>query len=158
MDKLLSRRHIDPETGCWVWTGSTGLGGYGQIVKQVDNLKAIYRVHRLAAHYWLGFDLESKLNICHHCDNPPCFNPVHLFIATQAENNRDRGEKGRGKEQRGVANVRAKLGEIEVMDILKRYHAGGISQLALAREYGIKQAQVSRIVRGEHWTHLHDYQ
>jgi len=46
-------------------------------------------VPRLAAHLWLGFDLKSTLKVLHRCDNPPCFNPKHIFIGTQSDNMRD---------------------------------------------------------------------
>jgi len=78
---LLIRRRIDGN-GCWLWTGSTS-HGYGYISFQGYP----HRVHRLAAHLWLGFDLASKLCVLHKDDcNRRCFNPDHLRIGTQSEN------------------------------------------------------------------------
>jgi len=45
----------------------------------------------------MGFDLESDLCVLHRCDNPPCFNPAHLFIGTKADNTADMMRKGRGQ-------------------------------------------------------------
>lgn len=88
-ERLLERRRVTPE-GCWEWTRSTR-NGYGRIWigrKQ-------FTVHRLAAHIWLDFDLASSLMICHRCDNPPCFNPTHLFPGTAVDNMSDASRKGR---------------------------------------------------------------
>jgi len=76
---------------CWIWQGRTNLKGYGVCYYRGRN----YGAHRLAAHVWLGLDLSrSDLQVCHHCDNPPCVNPDHLFIGTAKDNHEDRMKKG----------------------------------------------------------------
>ena len=52
-------------------------------------------VHRLSALVFLGFKPESGLQVLHKCDNPPCWNPDHLFIGTQSDNRMDSIAKGR---------------------------------------------------------------
>jgi hypothetical protein len=72
---------------CWVWTGrtrNTGYGGFGRS----------WLAHRFA---WelTNAPIADGLCVLHRCDNPPCVNPAHLFLGTQADNNRDCGAKGR---------------------------------------------------------------
>lgn len=91
---LLSKRKINGE--CWEWTGgktskSKGKFQYGII--KIAGRKI--RVPRLSMYLWKGFALESKLFICHTCDNTICFNPEHLFVGTNKNNIEDMLEKGR---------------------------------------------------------------
>ncbi len=48
----------------------------------------------------------------------------------------------------GEQNGRAVLTDVEVREIRDRYAAGGVSQEALADEYGVVQPHISRLVRG----------
>lgn len=90
-DRLLEKRHITPG-GCWEWTKATTQHGYGRMSFR----NHVHRVHRLAAYLWLGFDLsDSRTSVCHHCDNPPCFNPDHLYLGSQKTNVRDMVDRGR---------------------------------------------------------------
>jgi len=138
---------------CWEWTGAKR-GGYGYmwVFRQTSSELA----HRLAYYYEHGA-FDEGLVVCHRCDNPPCCNPSHLFLGTRADNNRDRSNKGRGRESRpenrGELSPTSKLTAEQVIDIVSRVESGE-SQTAVAAEYGIKQPQVSRLVRRQSWVHL----
>lgn len=90
--KLLDRKSFNSK-GCWIWKGCRIRGGYGQIKY---NMKCYY-VHRIAAYIWLGFNIDSEMEVCHHCDIPCCFNPEHLFISDHFGNMKDSVAKGRFK-------------------------------------------------------------
>lgn len=89
-EKLLSKRQIT-DNGCWVWTGGCHERGYGVTSFKGQEI----RVTRASLFIWKGFDLNSKLKALHTCDNPPCFNPDHLFAGTMLENTWDMIHKGR---------------------------------------------------------------
>lgn len=88
MDTLLSRsRHT--EAGCLEFVGANRLG-YGRIWTG----ERVADTHRLAWELTFG-PIPSGMVVCHKCDNPPCFNPEHLFVGTQGDNLRDMAAKGR---------------------------------------------------------------
>lgn len=42
-----------------------------------------------------GREIPPGSVACHHCDNPPCVNPLHLFVGTMKDNQQDASRKGR---------------------------------------------------------------
>ena len=98
---------------------------------------------------------EEPEAVCHHCDNPPCCNPRHLFAATRAVNNADMVAKGRLVNPNvGVDHPGSKLDDATVLDIRKRYAAGGISQKALSKQFGVCQRTICNVVNRLHWRHV----
>ena len=54
---------------------------------------------------------------------------------------------------RGEQTNTAKLTEDDVREIRNKYD-GDATQVELAEEYGVTQANISLIVRGEKWSHV----
>jgi len=98
--RLLAKRQLDPETGCWLWLGRRDRWGYGRIT--VAHRR--WSVHRLAAHLYLDLDPVSDLHVLHRCHNPSCFRPDHLSLGTNADNVNDR--KARASKLDGPGSVR----------------------------------------------------
>jgi hypothetical protein len=145
-ERFWSKVAIAGPDECWEWTASRTTFGYGQI--NIDHKPQ--RAHRVAWELAHG-PIPDGLCVLHSCDNPPCVNPAHLRIGTDAENIVDmwsRERRTRSPRLRGEAHGRAKLTDAQVAAIRERF-AAGESQSALGREYGVSQSQVHLIVRGE---------
>lgn len=142
--RLLLNIGVNPETGCWEWTAYRLPSGYGKMVIGQKNRLA----HRVSYELYCG-PIPENLQVCHHCDNPSCVNPEHLFVGTNAENVADKVAKGR--QARGVGNGQAKLSAADIQSIRS---TEGVSLRKLAKLYGVHNSQISRIRSGIKWAHL----
>ena len=87
LERLWLNSFGDTDEDCWICTLKGSDGGHIRI--RLDDKKRMM-VHRLAyeAHYAEPIPKDMQVN--HHCDNPSCFNPKHLYLGTQLDNMRDR--------------------------------------------------------------------
>jgi len=127
---------------CWLWTGTRMTNGYGVIL---DNGKPVL-AHRASYGLFRGA-VPADMFVCHHCDNPPCVRPAHLFLGTPADNSHDAFLKGRG---RGPAI----LTDSEVIQIHSMFATGLFQMTQLAKMFGVTDVAVLKIVRGRGWKRL----
>lgn len=149
-NKLFRFRKIT-EKGCWEWTRSRGTGGYGVLKHNKIDTSA----HRASAFVFLDLPLDSEFCVLHHCDNPPCFNPDHLFVGTQKDNAVDMERKGRSYRTnfRGSMLPQAKLTEENVVEI-KKLLSENVTGLAIAKKFNVGAMAISRIKNGKYWKHV----
>lgn len=140
---------VDKSSGCWVWTGGHGRG-YGVLQVGTWNNPRTELAHRVSWQLAYG-EIPSGLDVLHHCDNPTCVRPSHLFLGTDADNHSDKARKGRAPH--GERHMNAKVSQAQVDEMRARYAAGGVSQRALAAEYGLAQQSICDILRRKNWPH-----
>lgn len=129
-------KRLDAE--CWEWQKARHPKGYGMY--EFKGMPTRW-THRIAWILTYG-PIQKGLCVCHHCDNPPCCNPNHLFLGTPKDNSVDCATKGR---------KRQKLFESDIIEIRQLYAAGGITQSQIAEQFGIIKQTVSEIIAGEKW-------
>lgn len=135
--------------GCWVWIACK-TSGYGMFSLNGKNVLA----HRIAYEELVG-PIPDGLFVCHHCDNPSCVNPDHLFTGTVQDNVFDMMKKGRGIKAKGEQHGMVKLSEDDVVEIRRRVAAGEYeNQTKLGKEFGVSNQLISRIASRGIWAHV----
>lgn len=127
--------------GCWPWLGGTDDDGYGQFLYKGNAVRS----HRVAWIFTFG-EIPNGLRVLHTCDNPPCCNPDHLFLGTQANNNADMVAKGRQRILYGEAHGSAKLTTNDVAAMRRLFACGFMTRSELAAEYNLDYSTVYYII------------
>jgi hypothetical protein len=135
-------------TPCWGWTSAKTKRGYGYFTTKRGESK---RTHRVSFEFTYGV-IPQGMQVLHHCDNPNCVNPEHLFLGTNSDNVADKVKKGRAARLKGEENPAAKITQSQADEIKARYAQGGISQRKLAKEYNVTQRAIWFIVHNLHWS------
>ena len=85
IERLRARVEIDPETGCWEWTGSKQQGGYGMWGWWADGKHHSTTAHRAVYREMVG-PIPDGMTLDHLCRNRGCVNPGHVEPVSHAEN------------------------------------------------------------------------
>ncbi len=134
---------LEPNGECLEWTGSCIPKGYGATWAYGK----MWYTHRLALHLE-GIDTSGHM-VLHSCDNPRCCNPEHMRLGTHQENMRDM--RSRGRQSRGEHRPAAKLTEQDILDIRA---ISGMSQRAIADQYGVTPTAINLIINRKSWHHI----
>jgi len=131
--------------GCIVWTGQRNEKGYGVGSKRNTQVLA----HRIAYELANGSE-PGEMQVCHHCDNPPCCNPEHLFLGTAKDNAADMCAKGRQSRKPSVFGESHHKAKLTIEDVLAiRSSSDGCRKLAA--KYGVSSTHITRIRSGKCW-------
>lgn len=132
------------ESECWVWLGAITDDGYGSFWSKLS--------HRVAWELTYGPIPKGKY-ICHHCDNPSCVNPSHLFLGTQLDNMQDMVYKGRSYDHSGENNPKVKLSELDVLEI-RRLSSLGVSAYKLSKMFLVSATNIHAIIKRQTWKQI----
>ena len=129
--------------------------GYLKVHLRYRGRDSVAFVHRLVAEAFIA-NPHGKPEVNHKDGNPSNPHLDNLEWVTNSENKlHSYRVLGRCKVRaKGERNRHAKLTNEQVIQAREKYEAGGISQTALANEYGISQPQMSCVVRGVCWNHI----
>jgi hypothetical protein len=150
-ERLLRRLSPEPNSGCWLWTGTCNHKGYGQIGTSAHGMAT---THKVAYQYFKGA-VPQSMQVLHTCDTPCCCNPEHLWLGTHQDNIDDKMRKGRHRagrstKSRGTANGNAKL----TPDIVRHIRQRELSYTQYAERYDVSKSLVHAIVKRKVWAHL----
>jgi hypothetical protein len=148
--RFWSKVKVGCASECWEWQGQILHNGYGAFAIGDKNLKA----HRISYEFFFDADIPNGLCVCHYCDNRKCVNPSHLWLGTHTENMADMNAKGRGRVPRGTERPNAILTEDDVRAIRQRHSTEKVTHVQLAREYGVHDSTIARLVNGQNWKWL----
>lgn len=139
--------HVDASGDCWLWTAAKAFHEYGSFNAGDGEMVLTHRYSWEMRHG----PIPAGLWVLHHCDNPPCVRPEHLYVGDAKDNSRDcvvRNRTARGERHKG-----SKLTDEGVREIRWRVDAGE-RRAALADEFGVAKSNVDQIVWRTTWRHV----
>jgi hypothetical protein len=140
------------DSGCWEWQGCLVNNRYGQF-RLGGPLYRQIPAHRFAYEEANGRITDPKLFACHHCDNPKCVRPSHLFLGTAKDNSQDASRKGRLGRNRHHALAFAEPEQVDAAYDLAFFQeylasAGKPVLYKVARRLGVSWATFDNYLKG----------
>lgn len=126
---------------CLMWDRGKHTRGYG-VMRLPNCMGGNHKRPHVVSFEQAHGNVPIGQEVCHHCDSPPCFRPIHLFAATHTGNMRDMIQKGRMVIPRKRYNL---LSSESILDMRRLYDAGA-TQKELAQKFERTESAISDIV------------
>jgi hypothetical protein len=146
-ERFWSKVMVRESEECWPWIGNLNTHGYGHIKINGDNVIATRFIWKL-----LFGSMPDGMCVCHHCDNPKCVNPSHLFLGTHSDNKKDSVSKNRHHRPIGESNGSAKLSACQVSAIREDKRV----LREIAQDYNCSIGNIGHIKRYRTWNGMDD--
>ena len=134
---------VDKSGECWEWIAHKSHNGYGIFWFDGKNVRA----HRFVLSLY-DVDIPDGMCALHHCDNPSCVNPDHLYVGSPQQNIRDMVKRGR--QNKGEGHNLTSFTEDDVRKIRK---TEGPHQ-EVAEMFGVTDATICKIKLRQTWAHV----
>ena len=146
--KTAFENRVEKTGGCWLWRGPKASGPSASHVYGLF----CYAGKRYRAHVFAlkldGRPVPKGKQGLHHCDNPLCVRPSHLYAGTSKTNSDD--ARTRGRMPHGVRHRRAKLTPEAVLE-MRRMRERGVSFGRIARAFNISAKAATWAILGRTW-------
>ena len=157
-EQFWSKVHRARKSECWEWQGARYHGRYGYFKDRVTdpntNKHITLKAHRYS--YLLHFnEIPTGLLVCHHCDNPGCVNPHHLYLGTNQRNVQDACDRGLIPHKKGTEHGRSKYPEETIEQIFVLRYINKLPLARIAKELEISEGLVCDVLSGRRWQHKH---
>jgi hypothetical protein len=148
-ERFLSK--INKTDGCWLWKASFR-GKYGCF--KVNN--KLESAHRVSYQLFIG-EIKEGMFICHHCDNPKCVNPAHLFLGSRSDNMKDAWLKNRiklpdNKDYQFKSGEKHRNSKLKYTQVAKIRSLQGVAgSRAVSKQFGVSPRLIKKIWDMEIW-------
>jgi hypothetical protein len=142
LERLWARTEIDPETGCFIFTGYWDECGIGRIWFN----GASQQVARLAAWiYNADFNLEGDEVVVHYrCQSPACWNFEHIKVVANVD-----AQLRLACKLKRPTGIRPRL-SYEQAEMI-RLQATTMTALSLSNEYHVTAPSIRKIINNMAW-------
>lgn len=147
LERFWSKVDIKDENSCWNWKAGPK-ESYGNFWLYGRGIGA----HRFSWIIHHNQEIPSDKIICHHCDNPRCVNPNHIYLGDFFDNNRDTIRRKRNNTDpnipRGENHRDAKL-TWEIVRKIRSLENPNFRELS--RKYGVDHKTIWKVYYYKTW-------